>query len=246
MAEEIKRNAAGLEKTLPSDVLQALRNEGVNLAADDVARAVDITATAMRHVEEEKKARERVKEEEAIKSILRRELSSERMAFSAELHPWLYYENLELKSLLQKTDSDMIPLLRRIESQTARYYPPSEDAIFYAPFAGIALVAAIGLLIAGFQKFVTALQAVLYSWNLARFLDLTGYAQMVPGPIPLPNGITVVPVFAYVVYLLLTLGYVGCLLAVFFGRRPKNRSNAMEIAKTLTAFFIGSVTGKLI
>jgi len=246
MAEEIKSNAAGLEKTLPLEVLEALRNEGVNLAADDVARAICITATAMKRIEEGKTTRERTKEEETIKSILRRELSSERMALSAGLHPWLYYENLELKNLLQKMQNEMIPLLNRIESQSGLYYPLAKAQVFYIPFVGIALVAAVGLLIAGFQTFATAIQGVLHSWNLARFFGLISYPQTVPELIALPNGIALAPVFAYVVYLLLTLGYVGCLFGVFFGSRPKDRSNAMEIVKTLTAFFIGSVTGKLI
>jgi len=44
----------------------------------------------------------------------------------------------------------------------------------------------------------------------------------------------------------MSVGYVVCLIGVFFAKRPKDRSNAMEIVKTMTAFLIGSITGKIV
>jgi uncharacterized membrane protein len=55
-----------------------------------------------------------------------------------------------------------------------------------------------------------------------------------------------VPIFVYGVYIVLGLGYLVCLVGLFFGKTPKDRSNAMELIKTLTAFYIGVVSGKFV
>lgn len=61
-----------------------------------------------------------------------------------------------------------------------------------------------------------------------------------------PAGQLIAPVFVYCVYALLAIGYVVCLFGLFFARQPKDKANAMEILRNLTAFFIGALSGKFV
>ena len=54
------------------------------------------------------------------------------------------------------------------------------------------------------------------------------------------------PVVVYGMYLLLAVAYIVALFAIFLRRENRDRVNAMEMFKTLNAFFIGAISGKFV
>ena len=72
------------------------------------------------------------------------------------------------------------------------------------------------------------------------------YAQSgVPVSIP-PAAQLLGPVFVYIVYVLFFDWLRRLIVRPLFGKQPKDKANAMEILRNLTAFFIGGISGKFV
>lgn len=109
----------------------------------------------------------------------------------------------------------------------------------------IGLSAAVGALLGGFNAFKNALLHIFGINILGDLLGMVAYAQVGSIGNSATNQVAL-PIFVYGIYVVFTIAYVVCLFGLFFGKLPKDRSNAMEMLKTLTAFFIGVISGKFV
>ncbi|MGJ4995703.1 hypothetical protein ACQR0Z_14855 [Bradyrhizobium sp. HKCCYLS3077] len=125
---------------------------------------------------------------------------------------------------------------------------------FAARLTSIAIIAGLfsagSSLVSGFEPFRESLQgllSVIYKYlKTSSFISSTVYAQS-GAPVGIPPAAQLLgPVFVYIVYVLFSIGYVVSLFGLFFGKQPKDKANAMEILRNLTAFFIGAISGKFV
>jgi|ERR1043166_530843 hypothetical protein len=98
-------------------------------------------------------------------------------------------------------------------------------------------------LISGFPEFVESIKKI-FPWATAHSFISPALAQSGGG-----NTLASVPlwpIIVYGIYILFAIGYVYSLIKVFSAEKSKDRANAMEIVKGLTAFFIGAISGKAV
>lgn len=104
---------------------------------------------------------------------------------------------------------------------------------------------------------VLAMAAGLFSsfpdfWNNVQKLLLYASRLAFIGPAFAASGsvrglsVPIVPVLVYLTYVLFSFGYVYSIIKAFNGKAHRDRANAMEIVKGLTAFFIGAISGKAV
>jgi hypothetical protein len=109
----------------------------------------------------------------------------------------------------------------------------------------VGLMAMVTTLVSGFGSFYSSLLMLVKDGFAISDLFFTPVlaetARAVQG-----NANLIAPVFVYGIYLLFAIAYLCTLMGLFWARTPKDRSNASEVFKTLNAFFIGAVSGKLI
>lgn len=108
----------------------------------------------------------------------------------------------------------------------------------------IGLGAMISALVTNFDKFQAGIRGLLRSFpfGISDVVISKAYAEVGSASTALPS---VLPIVVYLIYLLFSIGYVASLYFMFKGTTAKDRANAMEILKNLTAFFIGAISGKV-
>jgi hypothetical protein len=135
--------------------------------------------------------------------------------------------------------------MEKSAEKTSRMLGRMTGLIIVAGLASAAMSLVSGF--APFRESVEALFRVLsLSIKTSSIISTTVFAQS-----GTPAGITpasqlIGPVFVYIVYVLFSIGYVASLIGLFYGKQPKDKANAMEILRNLSAFFIGAISGKFV
>jgi hypothetical protein len=123
-----------------------------------------------------------------------------------------------------------------------RFSAKAEGSLAVLTLVAFGFVSMVGVLIEGFKPFFDAVMKI-FGLKSSGLLISTAFAQSGGNG---PPSIQVLPIVVYAIYLLLSVGYIVSLFYVFKAGTPKSRSDAMEILKTLTAFFIGAISGKAV
>jgi hypothetical protein len=134
---------------------------------------------------------------------------------------------------------------RVFETEEQQKESQTKDRKIAVLFAVFGLSAAVATLLDNFQSFLTAIRTLFHNISLGDLIGVIAHAQSGQTP-NISTNQTALPIIFYGIYVVFTIAYIVCLVGLFFGKLPKDRANAMEMLKTLTAFFIGVISGKFV
>jgi hypothetical protein len=145
----------------------------------------------------------------------------------------------ELKGRMEYVVHRMETLDERVNKVSRTVNKSSLTTIAYAIGGG----AALGMLVTGFEQFYDALIQFLQKNHSIGMLISPAFADT---GIDVPSPTQITPVIVYGIFLVLTLAYAASLCVILFGKETRDKTFATDLAKTLTAFFIGAVSGKIL
>lgn len=122
-----------------------------------------------------------------------------------------------------------------------------EKLLFLVSVAVGGLSSAIASLLYGYEKFIDALQSLFGPRFVHGMLNVfpSAYAETTTSITPAGPAAQLGPIVVYGIYVLFAVGYVASLISLLFGQDSR-KDIALDIFKTISAFFIGAISGRFV